>query len=100
MACESTASTTASPSAPSATTPTTCRNLTTRIVRKAFLLWCADHLLKDGVLAYNHKPRRRDYRLILPAAWFLRPAVAERLTLVEEIIWDRGSTHNHEVSMF
>jgi DNA modification methylase len=26
--------------------------------------------------------------------------VAERLTLVEEIIWDRGSTHNHEVSMF
>lgn len=61
----------------------------------AFLIWCADHLTDDGVLAYNHKPRRRDKRMIHPAEWFLRPEVRQRLILMEEIIWDRGSTHNH-----
>jgi DNA modification methylase len=61
----------------------------------AFLIWCADHLTDNGVLVYNHKPRRRDLRMIHPALWMLRPEVAARLTLMEEVIWDRGSTHNH-----
>ena len=33
--------------------------------------------------------------MIHPAAWFLRPSVTRVLTLMEEVIWDRGSTHNH-----
>jgi DNA modification methylase len=61
----------------------------------AFFVWAADHLAPGGVLAYNHKPRRRGGRMIHPAEWFLRPEVRERLLLMEEVVWDRGSTHNH-----
>lgn len=61
----------------------------------SFLVWCADHLQRDGVLVYNHKPRRKNLRLVHPAEWFLRPEVRQRLVLAEEVIWDRGSTHNH-----
>jgi DNA modification methylase len=68
--------------------------------QEALLLWCADHLIKDGVLAYNHKPRHRNHCLISPHEWFLRPAVRKRLTQVDEIVWDRGSTHNHDPHMF
>jgi site-specific DNA-methyltransferase (adenine-specific) len=60
-----------------------------------FLIWAADHLKPDGVLVYNHKPRRRNNRLIHPGKWFLRPDVEQRLRLMEECVWDRGSTHNH-----
>lgn len=60
-----------------------------------FLLWAADHLTDDGTLVYNHKPRRKKGSMIHPAQWFLRPDVQQRLTLMEEVVWDRGSTHNH-----
>jgi len=60
-----------------------------------FMLWCADHLTNDGVLVYNHKPRRRNGVMIHPAQWFLRDDVQRRLCLMEEVVWDRGSTHNH-----
>lgn len=60
-----------------------------------FLVWAAGHLTDNGTVVYNHKPRRRDKTMIHPADWFLRPEVKKRLTLMEEIIWDRGSTHNH-----
>lgn len=59
-----------------------------------FLIWCAEHLNPDGVLVYNHKPRRNG-KVIHPAEWFLLPEVRSRLVLMEEVIWDRGSTHNH-----
>jgi DNA modification methylase len=61
----------------------------------AFFLWAARHLTNDGVLVYNHKPRRRDGRMIHPGEWFLRPEVRAELQLMEEIVWDRHSTHNH-----
>jgi DNA modification methylase len=57
-----------------------------------FLKWCEEHLADDGILAYNHKPRRKDGRLIHPLEWISR---VPQLSLMEEIIWDRGSTHNH-----
>jgi modification methylase len=61
-----------------------------------FLNWCASHLNEGGTVVYNHKPRRKDMRVIHPMEWILRvPA----LTLMEEIIWDRGSTHNHSNRM-
>lgn len=60
-----------------------------------FLIWCADHLTKDGILVYNHKPRRRKMAMIHPCQWLLRREVSARLTLMEEVIWNRGSTHNH-----
>jgi site-specific DNA-methyltransferase (adenine-specific) len=60
-----------------------------------FLLWCADHLTLDGILVYNHKPHRKNASLRHPAEWFLEPVVRARLQLMEEIVWDRGSTHNH-----
>lgn len=63
--------------------------------QEQFLLWAADHLTAGGILAYNHKPRRRSGQMIHPADWFRRPAVMQRLALMEEVVWDRGSTHNH-----
>lgn len=61
-----------------------------------FLEWCASHLAPNGVLAYSHKPRHKNKRLIHPLEWILR---CKSLTLIEEIVWDRGSTHNHSPSM-
>lgn len=56
-----------------------------------FLCWAAAHLSKHGALVYNHKPRRNGH-MIHPMSWILR---VPELTLMEEIVWDRGSTHNH-----
>ena len=57
---------------------------------------CATALKEDGVLVYNHKPRRRDGAMIHPIVWLSK---VKTLTLMEEIIWDRGSTHNHSDRM-
>ena len=57
-----------------------------------FMYWAADHLTDDGVLVYNHKPRRKNGRIIHPLTWAQH---CNELNLVEEIVWDRGSTHNH-----
>lgn len=62
-----------------------------------FLRLCAKALKADGTLVYNHKPRRRDGRMIHPMVWMNR---VKSLTLMEEVIWDRGSTHNHSNRMF
>lgn len=56
-----------------------------------FLEWATDHLKPDGVLVYNHKPRRNGH-VIHPCEWMLK---ARGLVLMEEVVWDRGSTHNH-----
>ena len=61
-------------------------------------MWAADHLTQDGVLVYNHKPRKRNKALLHPLEWALRSEVKRRLVLVEDITWDRGSTHNHDKS--
>lgn len=63
-----------------------------------FLLWGADHTTPDAVLVYNHKPRRRKGILIKPEEWLLRSEVKKRWVIADEVIWDRGSTHNHDPS--
>ena len=63
----------------------------------AFLQWCLLMLKDDGVLVYNHKPRRKNMGMIHPMQWLLR---VPQLQLMEEIIWDRGSTHNHANRLF
>ncbi len=67
--------------------------------QEKFFLWAYAHLAPKGVLVYNHKPRRVNGALVTPESWFLRPAVAQRLVLMESIVWDRGSTHNHSPAM-
>ena len=62
-----------------------------------FLRWCVTALKEDGVLVYNHKPRRKNGVMIHPMQWLL--AVPD-LVLMEEIIWDRRSTHNHANKLF
>ena len=57
-----------------------------------FLRWCARHLKPGGTVVYNHKPRRKNLKMIHPMSWISK---VKQLTLMEEIIWDRGSTHNH-----
>ena len=52
----------------------------------------AKSLVPDGILVYNHKPRRKDGQMIHPMLWLSK---VPSLVLMEEIIWDRGSTHNH-----
>ena len=62
-----------------------------------FLRWAARALKDDGTLVYNHKPRRKNGVMIHPMQWLLQ---CPDLTLMEEIIWDRGSTHNHANRLF
>lgn len=62
-----------------------------------FLHWCARALKDDGVLVYNHKPRRKNGVMIHPLQWLLR---VPDLVLMEEIVWDRRSTHNHGNRLF
>lgn len=57
----------------------------------------AQALKHDGVLVYNHKPRRKNGVMIHPMTWI---GQVHELTLMEEIIWDRGSTHNHSKHLF
>jgi site-specific DNA-methyltransferase (adenine-specific) len=62
-----------------------------------FLLrWCARHLKPNGTIVYNHKLRRRNKQIIHPMSWISQ---VPELVLVEEIVWDRGSTHNHDSTM-
>ena len=62
-----------------------------------FLYWCAEHLREGGTVCYNHKPRRRCGRMIHPLSWIQQ---CQDLELMEEVIWDRGSTHNHGRKLF
>ena len=62
-----------------------------------FLRWCVTALKEDGVLVYNHKPRRKNGVMIHPMQWLLR---VPDLVLMEEIVWDRRSTHNHANRLF
>jgi DNA modification methylase len=57
-----------------------------------FLKWAHAHLAEGGILVYNHKPRRKNNRIIHPLEWLSK---VNELVLMEEIIWDRRSTHNH-----
>lgn len=61
------------------------------------LYWAAKALKDDGTLVYNHKPRRKNGVMIHPMQWLLQ---CPELTLMEEVIWDRGSTHNHANRLF
>ncbi len=61
-----------------------------------FLDWCAAHLKPGGIVAYNHKLRRRNKTIIHPMSWISR---VSDLILADEIVWDRGSGHNHDSTM-
>jgi modification methylase len=49
-------------------------------------------------LFYNHKPRTKNGALIHPIEWLSSPD--NPWTIRQEIIWDRGSTHNHSKYLF
>ena len=54
---------------------------------------------KDGAsLFYNHKVRNRDGEIVHPMDWLRHPD--NPWTIRQEIIWDRGSTHNHSATLF
>ena len=54
---------------------------------------------KQGAsLFYNHKVRNRGGEIIHPLDWLRREL--NPWILRQEIIWDRGSTHNHSPSLF
>lgn len=57
-----------------------------------FLRWCAEHLNCGGVVVYNHKLRRKNGRMVHPMEWI---GQVPSLLLMDEVVWDRGSTHNH-----
>jgi len=64
--------------------------------QQEFLRWAIKCLKPDGVIAYVHKNRHKSRTLVTPYSWFL-PLVDEGvLKIYEEIVWDRGSTHNHD----
>jgi len=54
------------------------------INQAAILNLCADTLLPDGSIIYNHKPDHIGRRVNHPVDWIRK---AERCALVEEIIW-------------
>ena len=47
-------------------------------------------------LFYNHKVRQQDGAIIHPMEWLAK----SDWTIRQEIIWDRGSTHNHNPYLF
>lgn len=47
-----------------------------------------------GSIFYNHKIRRRECKAIHPMTWLQKT----EWILMSQIIWDRGSTHNHQKS--
>ena len=59
--------------------------------QRQFLVWCSKLLSPKGSVVYNHKNRNVAGALISPHIWFPH----NNLTLTQEIIWDRRSTHNH-----
>jgi DNA modification methylase len=63
--------------------------------QKAFLEWCERRLSPNGVIIYNHKPRHKSGNLVKPERWILPLEDEKKLVFWDEIIWDRGSTHNH-----
>lgn len=64
--------------------------------QQRFLLWALKRLKSDGVIAYVHKNRHKDRKLISPYEWILPLVEQGHLKIYEEIVWDRGSTHNHD----
>jgi len=64
--------------------------------QKDFLLWSLSKLTPDGVIAYVHKNRHKKKRMITPYEWILPLVTANKIKIYEEIVWDRGSTHNHD----
>jgi len=64
--------------------------------QQIFLLWALKRLKPDGVIAYVHKNRHKDRKLITPYEWILPLVEQGHLKIYEEIVWDRGSTHNHD----
>lgn len=75
--------------------PDTLPEATYQQQQRKFLAWCADHICEGGVVVYNHKNRRRAKELVSPHLWF----PYDKLRLVDELVWDRGSTHNHDKTM-
>jgi len=63
-----------------------------QLSQKQFLEWCSQAIKPNGTVIYNHKPRHKDGKIIKPDRWF--PS-EEMLVLHDEIVWDKGSTHNH-----
>ena len=64
--------------------------------QQEFLLWALKRLKPDGVIAYVHKNRHKDKKLISPYEWILPLVEQGKIKVYEEIVWDRGSTHNHD----
>ena len=58
-----------------------------------FLEWAGRKLKPNGVIVYNHKIRYRNLEAIHPITWF-----PSSLVLYTEVVWDRGSTQNQELS--
>ena len=63
--------------------------------QKIFLEWCLSRLSPNGVIVYNHKVRHSGGRMIVPEKWILPLEQEGKLVMWDQIIWDRGSTHNH-----
>lgn len=65
-------------------------------LQKTFLTWAVDKLSPHGVIAYSHKNRHKNKQLFTPYEWILPLVNSGVLKIYEEIVWDRGSTHNHD----
>jgi len=56
--------------------------------QKSILRECIRIIKPSGSIFYNHKPRQKDYSVILPTEWL------EEFKIRQVIIWDRNSTPN------
>jgi len=63
--------------------------------QKKFVTWAISKIKKSGAVIYNHKNRQKDGNLVSPRDWLKILQDKGILEIREEIIWDRGSTHNH-----
>ena len=63
-----------------------------------FLVWCGCRVTNNGVIAYNHKNRHKNGKFVVPSVWFTIRQKKGGIEQFDEIVWNRGSTHNHEQS--
>ena len=70
------------------------------MMQAEFLRWAGSRISKKGCIAYNHKNRPQNKVLISPWAWLMPLHNRNEITVQQEIVWDRGSTHNHDKNYF
>jgi len=65
-----------------------------------FIRWAISKINKNGCIAYNHKNKSKLKSIQSPWFWLLPLHYNKEIVIQQEVVWDRGSTHNHDKNYF